>query len=476
MLELNTARGVRQGAAVRRGPAPPPAPGFALALQKADPTPTPNAQRSTEMAPPEKATPKAWTDDKKVQPRVYADSHRSDRSDDRIARTADTKYADQTPQPQDGSETAQEAKTESGLSQDGGAGPRRGPDGDTGVSQEMDKTASSETSSAGHSAALLLPVIDVAVQTPLAAQLVASTQLPITTPPDATALAAAAAPQAAKGIAAAKLGVAIDAATKEGASTAQTGALEGESLLQSATPLLAAAVKALGGKDLGSKADTAEGKTAGTEQATTNGVDAKSAKPGDAVKSDFAVTLAQAFAKTEGADAAQSSVLAAPGQVQAREIVQSSAPQTSAPLARADQPVPLQALAVEVGMRAMRGSKEFQIRLDPEDLGRIDVRLEIDETGGVQAKLVVERVETLHMLQRDAKTLERAFDQAGLKTNPDGLQFSLKSDSQQGGGQQGNQDGPNKSSRMVVEATPEAFDTRTLAYRIPGMGAVDISI
>jgi flagellar hook-length control protein FliK len=69
-------------------------------------------------------------------------------------------------------------------------------------------------------------------------------------------------------------------------------------------------------------------------------------------------------------------------------------------MARPDAPVPLQAIAVEIGMRAMRGSREFAIRLDPEDLGRIDIRLEISEAGQVQAKLVVDKVETLQLLQR----------------------------------------------------------------------------
>ncbi|MGL5138464.1 MAG: flagellar hook-length control protein FliK [Beijerinckiaceae bacterium] len=106
----------------------------------------------------------------------------------------------------------------------------------------------------------------------------------------------------------------------------------------------------------------------------------------------------------------------------------------AASLTRADQPVPLQAFAVEIGMRALRGAKEFAIRLDPEDLGRVDVNLSIDDKGEVKATLVVERPETLQLLQRDARTLERAFDQAGLKTNPDGLQFSLRDPGQQGRG------------------------------------------
>lgn len=99
------------------------------------------------------------------------------------------------------------------------------------------------------------------------------------------------------------------------------------------------------------------------------------------------------------------------------------------------RPTPLQMLPIEIGMQAMRGVTKFQIRLDPAELGRVDVKLEIREDGQVKASLVVDRVETLGMLKRDAHTLQQAFEQAGLRQPPDGLQFSLRGESQQREGQ-----------------------------------------
>jgi flagellar hook-length control protein FliK len=164
-------------------------------------------------------------------------------------------------------------------------------------------------------------------------------------------------------------------------------------------------------------------------------------------------------------------------QTSAADVLVAGKPQDPAhALARADAPVPLQAIAVEIGMRAMRGSKEFSIRLDPEDLGRIDIKLEISEAGQVQAKLVVERVETLQLLQRDAKTLERAFDQAGLKTNPDGLQFSLRDPGQQGrqNGQQN--DKPVSASKDKDSAMIDEIALRPAIYRTAANGGLDIRI
>ncbi|MGE1135127.1 flagellar hook-length control protein FliK, partial [Bacillus velezensis] len=80
----------------------------------------------------------------------------------------------------------------------------------------------------------------------------------------------------------------------------------------------------------------------------------------------------------------------------------------------ASPPTPIQLAPLTIGMMALDGAREFQIRLDPAELGRVDVKLTIAEDGRVAASLVVDRVETLAMLQRDARTLERAFDQAGL--------------------------------------------------------------
>ena len=89
-------------------------------------------------------------------------------------------------------------------------------------------------------------------------------------------------------------------------------------------------------------------------------------------------------------------------------------------------PVPLESLAVEIASRAQAGRNRFEIRLDPPELGRIDVRLDIDRSGNVTSRLVVEKAETLDVLRRDAHQLERALQDAGLKTSDNGLQFSLR--------------------------------------------------
>ena len=98
--------------------------------------------------------------------------------------------------------------------------------------------------------------------------------------------------------------------------------------------------------------------------------------------------------------------------------------------ATADEPgVPITGLAVEIAARAQSGRNRFEIRLDPPELGRIDVRLDVDRNGHVTSRLMVERAETLDLLRREAPELERALQQAGLKTSDNGLQFTLRDQS-----------------------------------------------
>lgn len=83
-------------------------------------------------------------------------------------------------------------------------------------------------------------------------------------------------------------------------------------------------------------------------------------------------------------------------------------------------------VAFEVVRQVHQGNNRFQIRLDPPELGRIDVRLQIDGDGNTQARMTVERAETLDLMQRDQRHLEKALAQAGLDASKTTLEFSLR--------------------------------------------------
>jgi flagellar hook-length control protein FliK len=109
--------------------------------------------------------------------------------------------------------------------------------------------------------------------------------------------------------------------------------------------------------------------------------------------------------------------------------------------------VPLEGLAVEIATRSLEGKRRFEIRLDPPELGRIDVRLDVGRDGQVTSRLVVERAETLDLLRRDAGSLERALQSTGLRTDDGGMQFSLRD---QSGGRYAGSDDTRSPNMLIV--------------------------
>lgn len=103
----------------------------------------------------------------------------------------------------------------------------------------------------------------------------------------------------------------------------------------------------------------------------------------------------------------------------------------------AEMPAPA-ALAPLVSIRVLpklegANSKALEIRLDPPELGRVDVKLETAQDGTLKAVLSAERVEALELLRRDQGTLENALRQAGVALGDNAISFSLSA----GAGEQG---------------------------------------
>jgi len=160
-----------------------------------------------------------------------------------------------------------------------------------------------------------------------------------------------------------------------------------------------------------------------------------------------------------------------------------STPATAAPVGplsvtiAADAPVPLSGLAVQIAASAKSGKSSFDIRLDPADLGRIDVRIDVDRNGQVTSHLTVEKPETLSMLRQDAPQLQRALDDAGLKTGNGGLQFSLRD--QSSSGQNNGNDTSRNAQRLVIsdeDTIPAAVAGRTYGRVFGSSSGVDIRV
>jgi len=95
---------------------------------------------------------------------------------------------------------------------------------------------------------------------------------------------------------------------------------------------------------------------------------------------------------------------------------------TSAP----SQPPVTEQISVQISKAVKAGIDRIDIQLRPKELGRVDVRLELTGDGKVNATVTVDTRETLELLKTDARGLERALDDAGLKSDSNSLNFNLR--------------------------------------------------
>lgn len=138
-------------------------------------------------------------------------------------------------------------------------------------------------------------------------------------------------------------------------------------------------------------------------------------------------------------------------------------------------------LAAEVARFAQKGQTRFQIRMDPPELGRVDVELKVSRDGTVRAHLAVERSETLDMFLRDQRGLERALDAAGLKLENAGLEMSLMNQNgstafDRGEGGDGRSSQPGEGGVLQKEDGDTLPMAAARAYVSGASGALDIQI
>lgn len=90
-------------------------------------------------------------------------------------------------------------------------------------------------------------------------------------------------------------------------------------------------------------------------------------------------------------------------------------------------------IAVQIKNAMQNGNSRLTVALHPVELGRVEVKLDIDKDKNVTATIVVDRPATLDMLRNDAKALERALQDAGLQTGSGSLSFNLRDSNGQNG-------------------------------------------
>ena len=195
-----------------------------------------------------------------------------------------------------------------------------------------------------------------------------------------------------------------------------------------------------------------------------------------------AAATSQADSKTTNAPAADNSSSAAasaavvPGAASAARALP-AAYQT------ATNPINMTQVAFEMVRQMHQGQSRFTIRIDPPELGRVDVKMHVDASGNVNARLTVERSETLDMFQRDKGSLEKALTQAGVDGAKTNLEFSLKQNPFAGmsGGDQRPSNGNANGSRFSLASADDddsisAAPSVTLYRGVASSGGINLFV
>ncbi len=210
--------------------------------------------------------------------------------------------------------------------------------------------------------------------------------------------------------------------------------------------------------------------TAQTQAVAANATEAKATGPAG-VHANAGAQQAQAggeaTAQTNTATAGETN------QAQKSAAAQAATPHKQATFRQAmvDQ------VTVQITAAARAGIDKINIQLKPASLGRIDVQLEVAMDGRVSAVITADNKDTLEMLQRDAKDLARALQDAGLQADAENMEFNLREQNRQA--PEKGPDGPATGAEQVLPSEIADEDLNAVmaaGYRggIDADGHVDI--
>lgn len=82
-------------------------------------------------------------------------------------------------------------------------------------------------------------------------------------------------------------------------------------------------------------------------------------------------------------------------------------------------------VSLYLSRNARNGVEQMTLQLKPVDLGRVDIKLDFSD-GRVQGTILADNPQTLELLIKDQRNLERALQDAGFQTDSGSLSFSLR--------------------------------------------------
>lgn len=111
-------------------------------------------------------------------------------------------------------------------------------------------------------------------------------------------------------------------------------------------------------------------------------------------------------------------------------------------------------VAHEIIRRFNGGNTTFDLRLDPPELGRVEVRLDVSRDHRVTAVISADSPQALTELSRHAHDLEQMLNDAGLQLSDSGLSFDLRQGSE-GNGDASETDSRGRAAQSGDDATQQ---------------------
>ena len=155
------------------------------------------------------------------------------------------------------------------------------------------------------------------------------------------------------------------------------------------------------------------------------------AKPQDGQKSEkFALSdITVPTAKTGDTNTTTNTQNITP-QIQPQPILNASGNFAKAVVLPNMHPPVAEQVLVHIKTAVNNNLDQIKVQLSPENLGKIEVQITTDSQGKVGVNVTADNRNTLAMLQNDAKHLQDALRDIGLKTDGGGLNFNLREQGQ----------------------------------------------
>jgi|GEM_PF-1836689 len=193
----------------------------------------------------------------------------------------------------------------------------------------------------------------------------------------------------------------------------------------------------------------------------------------NAANSSAAVTD---FVNSQVVNGAQAQSSALPGQTQLGGSQAASKTPFGEMMSRTSPQSVLEQVSVNIRTAAVTGESKITIRLDPAELGKLDIKMSVDASGKTGIAITADNRSTLDLLQRDSQGLMRALADAGLQADSNSLSFNLRGGQDDSQNQNGAKLANNYSKAQPEDDLDSAMNVINKSYVVNLASGLDIKI